>query len=199
MLRGSSDENEIVRHVNPEVKSGTKWSAHNAVEQAEGSLKIKDIIGATQTGRQGLGITTHRWFSDASTTERRRMVTDEIRAFEEEKRTAIAAGQAKQCAWTKWTEVESRKLSWSRLMSIEPLALTFLLRSTYDLLPTPVNTKKRGLQQNDKCRICNKERGTLHHILSGCKQALQMNTWRHNQVLKVLRRKLVMGSALWPT
>ena len=99
MLRDSPDE--IVRHVNPEVKSGTKWSAHNAVEQAEGSLKIKDIIGATQTGRQGLGITTHRWFSDASTTERRRMVTDEIRAFEEEKRTAIAAGQAKQCAWTK--------------------------------------------------------------------------------------------------
>ena len=185
MLRDSPDE--VVRHVNPEVRSGTKWSAHRAVEEAEGSLKIKDIIGATQTGRQGLGSTTHRWFSEASTTERRRMITDEVRVFEEEKRTAIAAGQAKQCAWTKWTEVESRKLSWSRLMSIEPLALTFLLRSTYDLLPTPVNTKKWGLQQNDKCRICNEKRGTLRHILSGCKQALHMYTWRHNQVLKVLK------------
>ena len=185
MLRDSPDE--VIRQVNPEVRTGTKWFAARAVEEAESNLKIKDIIGATQTGRQGLGTTAHRWFSRASTTERRVMVTEEVRAFEEEKRIAIAAGQAKQCAWTNWNDVEPRKISWSQMISIEPLALSFLLRSTFDLLPTPVNTKQWALQQNDKCRLCKDHRGTLRHILSGCKKALQMYTWRHNEVLKVLR------------
>ena len=58
---------------------------------------------------------------------------------EEQKRAAIAADQAKQCAWMKWKGAEARELPWPLLMIMEPLVLSFLLRSTYNVLLTPAN------------------------------------------------------------
>ena len=114
------------------------------------------------------------------------MVTDEIRSFEEGKRQTIAAGFAKQCTWTQWENAEQRKLTWSSLQKMEPLRISFLLRSTYDLLPTPTNLKQWGMTQDDICLDCGKSRATLEHILATCSNSLQKYTWRHNQVLKVL-------------
>ena len=34
------------------------------------------------------------------------MVSEEVRMFEEEQRKASAVTQAKQCAWTKWNDIE---------------------------------------------------------------------------------------------
>ena len=45
---------DVIRQVQPEVRTGTKWSAAKAVLEAEASLQIKEVIGATQTGRAGL-------------------------------------------------------------------------------------------------------------------------------------------------
>ena len=59
-------------------------------------------------------------------------------------RTASAVTQAKQCAWTKWNDSEPIKLSWKSLIAMEPLAISFLLRSTYDLLPNATNLKLWG-------------------------------------------------------
>ena len=56
MLRDSPDD--VIRQVQPEVRTGSKWSAAKAVQEA--SLQIKEVIGATQTGRAGLGSTPHR-------------------------------------------------------------------------------------------------------------------------------------------
>ena len=184
MLRDSPDE--VIRQVQPEIRTGTKWVASAAVQEAESSLQIKDIIGATQTGRAGLGMTPHQWFAREDTRGRRDMVVREIHMLEEERRMATAAGQAKQCAWTTWEGAQARKLSWSSLMAMEPLALSFLLRGTYDLLPTPTNQKQWGLSQDDSCAVCKSERGTLRHVLSACRKSLQMYTWRHNRVLAIL-------------
>jgi hypothetical protein len=104
----------------------------------------------------------------------------------EEKRMATAAGQAKQCAWINWEGAEARKLSWSMILAMEPLALSFLLRSTYNLLPTPANHKQWGITRDDTCTKCNAARGTLRHVLSSCGSSLQMYTWRHNQVLAII-------------
>lgn len=38
------------------TRSGQKWEASTALAQVEGNLKVKDIIGAPCTDRQGLGI-----------------------------------------------------------------------------------------------------------------------------------------------
>ncbi|KAL9976412.1 hypothetical protein ACROYT_G013711 [Oculina patagonica] len=77
--------------------------------------------------------------------------TEEVRAIDEEKRSATAAVFAKQCAWSCWEEAEQRKRNWPTLAQMEPLRISFLLSSTYDLLPTPTNLKQWGIIDDDIC------------------------------------------------
>ncbi len=51
-LRDSKDP--VIKNTQPDVKTGRKWSADEAVEEAESRLKLKEMVGATQLGRQGL-------------------------------------------------------------------------------------------------------------------------------------------------
>ena len=64
--------------------------------------------------------------------------------------------------------------------------LEFLIKSVYDLLPTPAN-KNKWFDANETCLLCG-ESGTLNHILAGCKVALSQGRykWRHDKVLKEL-------------
>ena len=123
------DEGLSRRDYSKEIKPGTKWSAVKAAQEAECSLRIKDIIGVTQTNRAMLGSTSKNIFSKVGSKGKRDMLSEEIRMFEEEQRTASAVTQAKQCAWTKWNDIEPIKLLWKFLIAMEPLALSFLLRS----------------------------------------------------------------------
>ena len=61
MMKDSADE--IIREAYPEIKNGTKWSTVKAAQEVECSLRIKDIIGVTQTNRAGLGSTSNKAFS----------------------------------------------------------------------------------------------------------------------------------------
>ena len=69
---------------------------------------------------------------------------------------------------------------------MEPLRIIFLLRSTYDLLPTRTNLKQWGIIHEDTCSACNKTRGIVEHVLAACGSSLQKYTWRHNNGLQVL-------------
>ena len=90
MLQDSADE--MIREVQPEVKSGQKWTAEQAVTEAEASLRSKDIVGAVQgSSRAGQGNNTHRWFSARGPKGRREMVIEEVRTIDEERRSATAA------------------------------------------------------------------------------------------------------------
>ena len=60
MMMDSSDE--IIWKAYPEIKSGMKWLAVKASQEAECSLWNKDIIGITQTNRAGLGSTSNKVF-----------------------------------------------------------------------------------------------------------------------------------------
>ena len=86
MMKDSTDE--IIRKAYPEIKSGTKWSAVKAAQEAECIQRIKDIIGVTQTNRAGLGSTSKKVLSKVGPKGERDMVSDEIRMFEEEQRKA---------------------------------------------------------------------------------------------------------------
>ena len=121
---------------------------------------------------------------------KRDMVSEGVRMFEEEQRKASAVTQTKQCPWTKWKDIEPIKSSWKSLIAMEPLAISFLLRSTYDLLPNATNLKLRGYTNLDQCLSCKSDRGTLRHVLSACPQSLQMYTWWHNKVLEVITELL---------
>jgi len=82
--------------------------------------------------------------------------------------------------------VVERKLSWSEIWKWSTSRLSFLVRSTYDVVPSPANLVRWRVSNDDTCR-CGK-RGTLKHILSNCGKALERYTWRHNEVLKIIHR-----------
>ena len=184
MMKDSADE--IIRKAYPEIKSGTKWSAIKTAQEAECSLRIKDIIGVTQINQAGLGSTGKNVFSKMDPKGKRDMVSEEVRMFEKEQRKGSAVTQAKQCAWTKWNDIEPIKLSWKSLIGMETLAISFLLRTTYDLLPNATNLKLWEYPNSDLCLSRKSERGTSHHVLSACPQSLQMYARRHNKVLEVI-------------
>ena len=86
-----------------------------------------------------------------------------------------------------WEEnVLERKVTWRELWKWTTSRTSFLIKSTYDVLPSPVNLVRWGKEEDDKCR-CG-ETGTMKHILSSCQLALGRYTWRHNQVLKVFHK-----------
>ena len=78
---------------------------------------------------------------------------------------------------------------------MEPLAISFLLRSTYDLLSNATNLKLWGYTDSNLCLSCKSDRGTWHHVLSACAQSLQMYTWWHKKVLEGGHR--VIKSIMW--
>ena len=115
------------------------------------------------------------------------MVQQEIRLTEEEDRQSRAVGMGGQCAWTRWKTTE-RHLTWADIWHYEPLRLKFLLRSVYDLLPSPANLHRWGLVEDPICHICDKP-GTMQHALSSCQTALAHGhyRWRHDTVLRHIR------------
>ncbi|XP_047436657.1 uncharacterized protein LOC125005378 [Mugil cephalus] len=88
--------------------------------------------------------------------------------------------------WTSWENIEHRKLTWKDLWVMEGSQISFIIRATYDVLPTPKNLNQ-WLGEDPSCALCQTP-GTLRHILTGCKTSLSQGryTWRHNQVLRQL-------------
>ncbi len=63
---------------------------------------------------------------------------------------------------------------------------SFVIRATYDLLPSPRNLKE-WYGEDPACSLCQVP-ASLRHILSGCTTSLTQGryTWRDNQVLREL-------------
>ena len=183
-LRDSADEK--ISRAGIEVRTGRKWSVNKAVEQAESSLEHQVIVGATNIGREGLGMRQQPRWLKADSQERRSMVQEEIRRSEDTQRSARSVQMGQQGRWNLWNLPE-RKLTWQELWQYESLQLSFLLRSVHDLLPTPTNLERWKLSEESSCPLCG-QKGTLGHILTACPTALSQGryTWRHDQVLKAL-------------
>ncbi len=101
-------------------------------------------------------------------------------------RCTKAVSQSKQGQWTNWENLEQRKLTWKDLWEMEGSRLSFIIRATYDVLPTPKNLNQ-WIGEDPSCPLCQTP-ATLRHILVGCKISLSQGryTWRHNQVLRQL-------------
>ena len=98
MLEDSKDP--IVKTVQPTIKTGRKWKVVEAVDEAKECLKIKEVIGQTQTDRKGLGSSTAKWWSKAEGKEKRDMVINDIRLNEDSRRVQKAVQQPQQGQWT---------------------------------------------------------------------------------------------------
>lgn len=180
-----------VRDAAPNLATGRKWKPSAAVAVAKTTLRHRDIVGRVQHGRGGLGLeaTTPAW-QKATPSERRHMVVEEVRNQEEAARCAKAVSQAQQGRWMRWEGVERRKITWNEMWSMEANRLSFIIRATYDVLPSPTNLHL-WYGEDPACLQCAAP-ATLKHILVGCKTSLTQGryTWRHNQVLKGLAAEL---------
>ena len=183
MLRDSMDP--LVKSAQPAIITGRKWNAKHAVETAESSLKMKEVIGSVATGRARFSLHPQRWWSKETTKNKRRMVSEEIHDFEESKRLAIAVAQPKQDAWTRWENTKDRTITWSDIKQMEPKQLGFLIKAVYDILPTPVSLKLWGLSTSNLCKACEKI-SNLKHVQTGCQYSLRSYTWRHNEILGII-------------
>ena len=112
-------------------------------------------------------------------------MVEKVRESEEERRRVKMTGLSKQGGQMRW-EVPERKIGTRDLVSMTEDRLKFLIKSVYDLLPTPQN-KNIWYGEARECHLCG-ECGSLSHILSGCKVALAQGRyrWRHDEVLKVI-------------
>ena len=183
MLRESNDQQ--ISNNPPDVRTGKKWDAEKVTDEIASVLKHRDIVGSTQTDRAGLGNSDFRPFSKMTKTERRASVTGQVRVLEADGRDVHLVQCSQQGQVVGWEEfVVERKISWREIWEWSTSRLSFLIRSTYDVLPSPVNLVRWNIQSEDMCR-CGKL-GTLKHILSNCSLALDRYTWRHNKVLEIL-------------
>ncbi|KAK7898520.1 hypothetical protein WMY93_019373 [Mugilogobius chulae] len=123
-------------------------------------------MGHVQQGRGvfGLGVMTPLWES-ASSAERRHMVVEEVRRQEEAARCAKAVSQAQQGRWMRWDGIAKKKVSWSELWNMESNRLSFIIRATYDILPSPTNLNL-WLGEDSACPLCSAP-ANLKHILVG--------------------------------
>ena len=119
-------------------------------------------------------INPRQYYSSSSKEGKRTMIVSTIREKEEEKRRIKMTGLAKQGASTRW-EVPERRLSHRDVISTSETSLKFLIKSVYDLLPTPAN-KNRWFNANESCQLCGGV-GTLNHILSACEVALSQGRY----------------------
>ena len=185
MLRDSSDPE--IRNNPPDVLTARKWRAERETDNIIADLKHRDIVGAVQRDRGGVGTDPFKPFSSMNTRERRLAASTKVKDIEAERREVHLVQCAQQGQVLRWEEnVIERKLTWSEVWKWSTSRLSFLIRSTYDVLPSPVNLVRWKTSMEEKC-VCGK-RGTLKHILSNCSKALDRYTWRHNEVLKILYR-----------
>ena len=185
-LRQSSDH--LVRTAGAKVRTGRAWKAEECVDNAISRLKHKELVGATQQGRHGLGWgEPTKFWSKASAKDRKAMVVTEVTRMEEDKFHVKSVGQCQQGQWTKWEGVLPRSVGWNDIWKMPQARLSYLIRSTYDTLPSPSNLARwYGAEEN--CGLCGAAPGNLRHILSGCRTALAQGRyrWRHDQVLRKL-------------
>ena len=59
-------EDQIIKDTLPDVKTGCKWSVSEEIDSMESRLCFCDIVGATQSGRSGLGMSKHTYFHKSS-------------------------------------------------------------------------------------------------------------------------------------
>ncbi|KAK7919076.1 hypothetical protein WMY93_010360 [Mugilogobius chulae] len=193
VLQYKDSEDSMVSNAGIEVKTGRKWRAEEAVQQAESRLHFSKLVGAVTRGRAGLGsIPAPKIPSKRK--EKRCQVQSEVRAVLEERRTCKAVGMSKQGAWARWENAIQRRVTWNELWKAEPHRIKFLIQAVYDVLPSPSNLHNWGKIESPACVLCSKI-GSLEHILSCCPKALGEGRyrWRHDQVLKAIAEAIAGG------
>ena len=188
----SQSKDHVARSTSIGIPTGKKWSANNAIQDANCSLRIKDVVGTIARGKLGLGHYGNKQWSTAEPIDKRRMVIAEVKKQEEDLRHVKAVSLVSQGAWVNWEGIERRPTSLGDLLCKPESSLSFFLRAVSDTLPSNTNLVRWGKLDDPTCLLCQTRPATLNHVLSSCHKALSEGryTWRHNKVLRVIGNEL---------
>ena len=118
------------------------------------------------------------------------MVIQEVRNEDDNKRLIKGVQQSQQGQWTSWEEALQRSITWNDIWQMAPQRLSFLIRSTYDQLPSKSNLVKWKKEIDPTCPCVT--RNLKHWNMSSVpvRRLLLTGryTWRHNSVLDELVR-----------
>ena len=87
-------EDPCVREANLKVDGGRKANTPGSVKDAESRLRMIEITGIPNVGREGLGMNSRKYYSSCTKKERRAMIIDKVREAEEDKRIVKMASLA---------------------------------------------------------------------------------------------------------
>ena len=107
--------------------------------ECEERLRHKDILGSIAKGRVGLGFFPSTHTISAKGKERHHLILEEVREGVEEGRYSKMIGLSQQGAWTRWEDVEKKRVTWSDCWRPDFNEIWFLIKSVYDVLPSPTN------------------------------------------------------------
>ncbi|KAL5247864.1 hypothetical protein ACHWQZ_G019680 [Mnemiopsis leidyi] len=128
-----------------------------------------------------------------NTEERKKAAIERVQENLNKERVVEYGSLELQSGWARWREdVLALDLSWNSLFKMGDYMVGFILRAVYGTLVTPSLAAKWDEAKDGMCRLCRTERGTLQHILSGCKVALEQGryTWRHDKVLNQIQSQV---------
>ena len=137
------------------MDGGRKTDTQAAVEEAEGRLKMRDLTGIPNKGKEGLGLHPRVPFNRANKKEKRKMIVKTIKEMEEEERTVRMTNFRKQGAQLGW-EVPERRIGHREILEMPEGRLKFLVKAVHDLLPTPSN-KNLWYGTEESCHLCGGE------------------------------------------
>ena len=200
MLETSGDD--CINKANISLDSGRKWKVGEAVEDAKSRLRLQDIAGIANVGKEGLGMNLRKYYAGSSDKEKKQLIVKKIRESEEESRLVRIAALAKQSRTLDWG-VQQRIVKGNSMFETPEAQLQFAIKAVYDLLPTPENKNLWFRTDQYVCHLCG-GKGTLPHILAGCRIALAQGRykWRHDRVLRELciwieEKRKAINSTQW--
>ena len=110
LLQYTESEDPKVAAAGIQIRSDRKWSARRELQVAEERLRHKDILRSIAKGRAGLGFFPSTHTISAKGKERRHLILEEVRKGVEEGRYGKMVGLSQQGAWTRWEDVEKKRL-----------------------------------------------------------------------------------------
>ena len=150
-------------------------------------MECKDRIGFVSQGRMGLeyaGSDNGKLRADRTW---RQSHADVVTEQTEEAYYVKAVMSSLEGTWTMWKNYTQRSLSWRSLVYGDTKLYRFCIGATFNTLASPSNLVRWKIDLGASCALCG-GKGTIPHILSGCKQALAGGRYRyrHDNVLRII-------------
>ena len=194
-----SAHQEVAQNVIPS-DTGRKWKLYDrrevfgivvdtgVISRCEQSLRCKEVVGRVAQGRMGIEFAGGEEGKRREVLSRRKQLVKTVLEEKEDEYLTKAVQMAVQGRWTAWKDLNQRVISWRSLVYGDAKLFRFCIGATFNTLSSPANLKRWGLALSDECHLCQKEKCTVQHVLSGCKVALGQGRYRyrHDSVLRVL-------------